>query len=124
MDGSGDFAQIYDEHARSVFLAAARVLGDAALAEDVTQDVFLAFWRGGGYDETRGPLGPYLRLVARSRALDVWRSSRAGERMAARLRECATVGSSAAEEPPHIVLHAADRELARKRVRRLPAPQR
>ena len=124
MNSYSDFAQIYDEHARDVVLAAARVLRDAALAEDVAQEVFLALWRGGGYDETRGPLGPYLRLLARSRALDVWRRNRAAERTMARLREHALVDSSAAEEAPQIVLRAADRELARGRVRSLPADQR
>jgi RNA polymerase sigma-70 factor (ECF subfamily) len=90
----------------------------------VTQEVFLALWDGGGYDEARGPIGPYLRLVARSRALDVWRKNRAGERTVARLQERVPSDSSAVEEPPHIVLRAAERELARGRVRNLPADQR
>ena len=124
VDRSADFAQIYDEHARHVVLAAARVLGDAALAEDVAQEVFLTLWRGGGYDESRGPLGPYLRLLARSRALDVWRRNRAAERATARLQAGTPRGSSAADELPQFVLRAADRELARGRVRSLPADQR
>jgi RNA polymerase sigma-70 factor, ECF subfamily len=123
MDRGGDFAQIYAEHGADVFRAAVRVLGDAALAEDVTQEVFLALWRGGGYDHTRGPLGPYLRLLARSRALDVWRRNRTSERTVARLQERASFDSSA-DEPPHVVLRAADRELAREGVRSLPADQR
>jgi RNA polymerase sigma-70 factor (ECF subfamily) len=123
MNRCRDFAQIYDEHAREVILAAARVLGDVALAEDVAQEVFLALWRGGGYDESRGPLGPYLRLLARSRALDVWRRNRAGERTLARLQERA-LSDPFAEESPQIVLGAADRELVRGRVRSLPADQR
>jgi len=124
MNAGGDFAQIYEEHGRDVLLAAARVLGDAALAEDVAQEVFLALWRGGGYDESRGALGPYLRLLARSRALDVWRRNRAGERTLALLQERAMSDWTAAEEAPQIVLRAADRELVRGRVRSLPADQR
>lgn len=119
-----DFARIYDEHAADVFRTALHVLGDATLAEDVAQEVFLALWRGCGYDDKRGPLGPYLRLLARSRALDLWRRNRAGERTVARLKDHTTFGSSTAEEPPAIVLRAADRELARRCVRNLPASQR
>ena len=37
-------------------------------------------WRGSGHDERRGPLGPYLKLLARSRALDLWRRTRSAER--------------------------------------------
>ena len=124
MDRSDDFAQIYDEHARQVVLAATRVLGDTALAEDVAQEVFLTLWRGGGYDASRGPLGPYLRLLARSRALDVWRKNRASERATARLQDRSLLDPSATEDSPQIVLRAADRELARARVRNLPADQR
>ena len=36
---------MYDEHARSVYGAALRILGDPAQAQDVTQDVFLRLWR-------------------------------------------------------------------------------
>jgi RNA polymerase sigma-70 factor (ECF subfamily) len=119
-----DFARIYDEHAADVFRAAHRVLRDAALAEDVAQDVFLALWRGSGYDDARGPLGPYLRLMARSRALDLWRRNRAGERSVARLRQHVPSGASADDEPPQAVLRAAARELTRRGVRALPPEQR
>jgi RNA polymerase sigma-70 factor (ECF subfamily) len=123
-DSDSDFPQIYEKHAAGVFLAAAGVLRDAALAEDVTQEVFLALWRGGGYDQSRGPLGTYLRIVARSRALDVWRRRRTSEQTMARLQERARSDPSAVEEPSRVVLHAADRELARRGVRSLPADQR
>jgi RNA polymerase sigma-70 factor (ECF subfamily) len=102
---------------------AARVLGETALAEDVAQEVFLALWRGSGYDQRRGPLGPYLRMVARSRALDVWRQNRTSERTRTRLQETAAV-ISPVDEPPQVVCRAADCELTRRRVRRLPDEQR
>ncbi len=124
MKRARDFTQIYKEHKADVFLAAASVLRDAALAEDVAQEVFLALWRGGGYDRTRGPIGPYLRLVARSRALDVWRSTRARERAMVRLQDSARLRSAVAEDPSHVVVRAADRERARRGVRSLSADQR
>ena len=124
MDSATDFARIYREHAAGVVRAAARVLGDTALAEDVAQDVFLGLWRGSGYDPARGPLGPYLQLLARSRALDVWRNSRAGDRRMARLKERTVLDSTVAEAPQHAVLRAADRDLALSAVRKLPVDQR
>ena len=38
-------ARVYDEHHRGVYAAAFRVLGNAAQAQDVAQDVFLRLWR-------------------------------------------------------------------------------
>jgi RNA polymerase sigma-70 factor (ECF subfamily) len=62
------------------------VLNDHARAQDVVQDVFLRLWRRpDAFDGRRGALGPYLRLMARSRALDLWRETqvrrRAGEKL-------------------------------------------
>jgi len=63
------------------------VLGDAAHAQDVVQDVFLRLWRRpDAFDMRRGALGPYLRVMARSRALDMRREQRASERIADRVR--------------------------------------
>src|SRR3954466_15616148 len=73
------FARAYDEHGPAVYGAALRVLGNPATAQDVAQDVFLRLWRRpAAFDPRRGDLGAYLRLMARSRALDLWRSAQAG----------------------------------------------
>ena len=81
------FERAYDEHARGVYRAAYRVLGSAAQAQDVVQDVFLKLWRQPGkFDARRGELGSYLRLMARSRALDLWREGQAAGRASDRLK--------------------------------------
>src|SRR3954468_10500607 len=81
------FARVYDEHQRGVHAAAYRILGNAAQAQDVTQDVFLRLWRNPQkFDAKRGELGSYLRLIARSRALDLWRESQAAGRASDRLK--------------------------------------
>jgi RNA polymerase sigma-70 factor (ECF subfamily) len=68
------FRQVFEEHERGVHAAAMRILGNAAQAQDVVQDVFLRVWRRPtSFDARRGELGSYLRLMARSRALDLWR---------------------------------------------------
>jgi RNA polymerase sigma-70 factor (ECF subfamily) len=81
------FSRAYAQHARSVHAVAIGVLKDHARAQDVVQDVFLRLWRRPeAFDMRRGALGPYLRVMARSRALDVLRESRATDRIGDRLR--------------------------------------
>jgi RNA polymerase sigma-70 factor (ECF subfamily) len=121
------FGRVYDEHSRSVYGAAYRVLGNAAQAQDVVQDVFLRLWRRPRtFDEGRGELGPYLRMMARSRALDLWREGQAAGRASDRLKQ------AVAQDPPR---DEADRPSAqalrheqdagvRAAVRRLPDTQR
>ena len=87
MVGAPTFETIYTEHAAEVQRAAFSILRDPALAEDVVQEVFERVWRGSGHDERRGPLAPYLIMLARSRALDLRRRSRTGERILHRLGE-------------------------------------
>ena len=80
------FSAVYDEHAAGVYGAALRILNDPAKAQDVAQDVFLRIWRTPSrFDARRGELGSFLRLMARSRALDLWRESQAAGRARDRL---------------------------------------
>ena len=70
-----EFERAYREHKGPMFAAAQRVLRDPAAAEDVVQDVFMQLWRNPkAYDQRRGALSTYLTLLARSRAVDRWRS--------------------------------------------------
>ncbi|MDX6723531.1 MAG: hypothetical protein QOD73_1935 [Solirubrobacteraceae bacterium] len=120
------FARVYDEHAPAVHAAAVRVLGNTASADDVVHDVFLRVWRAPGkFDARRGELGTYLRLMARSRAVDLWRSGQAAGRATERLHVVAERDQGRAEDHPAL---AAEREEQRRTVRRaldaLPAPQR
>src|SRR3954463_5247123 len=103
------FRQAFTEHHRKVYAAAYGVLGDAALAQDVVQDVFLRVWRRpSAFDPHRGDLGAYLRLMARSRALDLWREGQVRTRAADRLKLVSV--DQADEEHPGLV---AERSQAR-----------
>ena len=74
------FNDAYRQHAPAAKAAAARVLRDEAAAEDVVQDVFMQLWlRPSAYDPGRGSLGAYVTMLARSRAVDRWRTRSARE---------------------------------------------
>ena len=74
------FNEAYAELAPIAFHAANRVLRDAAAAEDVVQDVFVALWRRPhAFDPHRGSLARYVSMLARSRATDRWRTRSARE---------------------------------------------
>ena len=76
------FARVYDEHRRGVYGAALpRSSATPRRPRTSSQDVFLRVWRNPGkFDARRGELGSYLRLMARSRALDLWREGQAAGR--------------------------------------------
>jgi RNA polymerase sigma-70 factor (ECF subfamily) len=121
-----EFDRAYAEHSRSVHAAAYRVLGDRERAQDVVQDVFLRLWRRPQrYDACRGELGSYLRLMARSRAIDVLREGQAQGRASDRLQRAAERREDPADERPDLAVPLAhERETVRSAVQRLPAPQR
>jgi RNA polymerase sigma-70 factor, ECF subfamily len=62
---------IYDRYGAVVYRLALRMLVNPAEAEDLTQEVFLAFWRGvAKYNPDRGTLPVFLLTITRSRALN------------------------------------------------------
>jgi len=120
------FARVFDEHARGVHVSAQAVLRDEARAEDVVQDVFLRLWRRpDSYDASRGPLGSYLRLMARSRALDLWREAEVRDRTRRRVEADAdAVTPPTADAPDAAALRAADRAAIVDALAVLPSEQR
>ena len=118
------FTSAYRAHAPRAFSAAYRVLGDAAAAEDVVQDVFTTMWRDPGkFDPRRGNLSGYLAMMARSRAVDRIRSRQARDAAVERLgrRDSAgTVDDSPADE----VLRRDEGARALRAVAGLPPAQR
>jgi RNA polymerase sigma-70 factor (ECF subfamily) len=64
------FELLYDRRQRGIYQFALRMSGSPALAEDVTQDVFLALMRDGRqFDPARGTVVGYLFGMARHRLL-------------------------------------------------------
>ncbi|MDH6455999.1 MULTISPECIES: sigma-70 family RNA polymerase sigma factor [unclassified Streptomyces] len=105
-----------------VHALARRSLGDAKEAEDITQMVFLAAWRGrAGFAPDRGTLPGWLTGIARRKIADA---------LAARTRRNELVAAAGAQlllraaEETVLPEAALDRVLLADEMSQLPAPQR
>jgi RNA polymerase sigma-70 factor, ECF subfamily len=68
------FAVLYDRHGAAAYSLAHRIVGDAAIAEDVTQEAFLSLWRSGDrFDAARGSVRAWALGIVRNRAIDALR---------------------------------------------------
>jgi len=77
--GEGDvdaFEELVVRHQEPVYRLALRMLGNAAEAEDVTQDSFLAAWRGLPTLRAQAAFGGWLYRLTVNRCLNVLRARR------------------------------------------------
>jgi RNA polymerase sigma-70 factor, ECF subfamily len=66
---------LYRKYGALVHGVALRITGDDAVAEEVTQDVFMSAWRGAAsYRVDRGAVATWLGRIARNRAVDALRA--------------------------------------------------
>ncbi|WP_374660687.1 sigma-70 family RNA polymerase sigma factor [Inhella sp.] len=95
------FERLYQALAPRVLLLARRILRDAASAEEVVEDCFWQVWRQAlRFDPERGCAEAWVMTLARSRALDAWRTR---ERAQGEL-----VSLDALQEDGHTLPEAAD----------------
>jgi RNA polymerase sigma-70 factor (ECF subfamily) len=69
-----DLEQLYSAHGRALFVHCLRVLGDAASAEDATQEVFLRVRRHTGRAPDAAEMRPWLFRIATNHCLNELRS--------------------------------------------------
>jgi RNA polymerase sigma-70 factor (ECF subfamily) len=113
-------ALAYERYGALVYTIARRSLGEAADAEDVTQQVFVSAWRGrDSFDPERGGLAAWLTAITRNKVTDVFRSR---QREAGALR--AAVGQQAASGQATAVDQVIDRVVLSDELARLGEPQR
>ncbi len=78
---NGDAAaveELYDRHSSSVFGMAMVVTHDRGLAEDATQETFVALWKNAArFDPTRATARTWIMAIAHHRAVDAVRRRRA-----------------------------------------------
>lgn len=64
------FAGLVHKTARSVFAAAARIVGDAAMADDIAQETFFRAWKNISILQTPAAFGGWVRTIAMRLAFD------------------------------------------------------
>jgi RNA polymerase sigma-70 factor, ECF subfamily len=66
--------ELYKRYSGPLYSLAYQVTRSERFAQDVVQEVFIAFWKDAGrFDPTRGALGPWLFSLARHKAIDLVR---------------------------------------------------
>ncbi|MDA1092239.1 MAG: sigma-70 family RNA polymerase sigma factor [Acidobacteria bacterium] len=119
-------ARVYDQHIRSVFGLAMRIMQDQSDAEDIVQEVFSQVWaQATRYDVTRGSVAAWLLTMTRTRAIDKLRSKRAKPDSASLPGEQAVLDvPDPAVGAEHHVLTAESATRVRAALTALPVPQR
>jgi RNA polymerase sigma-70 factor, ECF subfamily len=78
---------LYDRYGGLVYTVAFKILNQADEAQDLTQEVFLTFWKQERFDPSRAALSTYLGVMTRSRALNKLQSRSSRQRMSDRLQQ-------------------------------------
>lgn len=84
---------LYDRYGGLVYTLALKILNQPDEAEDLTQDVFLTFWKQDKFDPSRAALSTYLCLLVRSRAINKLHSLASQQRSIQRLQQTTSTES-------------------------------
>jgi RNA polymerase sigma-70 factor (ECF subfamily) len=75
------FELLYDRHGAAAYSLAYRMMGDRMAAEDISQEAFLAIWRGRApYQPARGSVRTWILGIVHNRAVDALRRHMAHEK--------------------------------------------
>ncbi|MFE5485499.1 sigma-70 family RNA polymerase sigma factor [Streptomyces sp. NPDC056527] len=111
----------YQRWGRLVHTLAARALGDPREAEDVTQQVFVAAWRGrANFSPERGTLPAWLTGITRRKIADALTARTRRTELAAALGASLEHEAGTVEEPERVL----DRIVVTEELARLPRVQR
>jgi RNA polymerase sigma-70 factor, ECF subfamily len=104
------FELLYDRHGAAAFSLAYRMVGNRMMAEDISQEAFLAIWRSRlRYDQARGSVRTWVLGIVHNRAIDALRRSLVHDRR----RETTEGIEERHEAPERTDVEAARREEAR-----------
>jgi RNA polymerase sigma-70 factor (ECF subfamily) len=69
--------ELYDRYHRLVYSLAYQTIGESAVAEEITQDVFLRIWeKAATYRVEQGKVITWIVTITRNRAIDLYRRRR------------------------------------------------
>jgi RNA polymerase sigma-70 factor (ECF subfamily) len=112
----------YREFSRAVFGLALRVIGNDALAEEVTQDVFVRLWQHPErFDPARGTMRSFLLAMTHSRAVE---RVRAEESMRRRHESAQRQPVESVDDPSTTMVQHETRHAVRAALAALPEDQR
>lgn len=103
----GAFEELVTRYQAPVYRLALRMLGNTAEAEDVTQDSFLAAWRGLAGLRAEGAFGGWLYRLTVNRCLNLLRARRPVTEL-----DSASLRSTRPEEQPEAMAEAGARAAA------------
>lgn len=83
---------LYERYVGLVYSVAYKILTNRQEAEDLTQDIFVTFWKKDRFDPNRGALSSFLGLLTRSRAIDKLRSRNTTQNFLARWQKIISEG--------------------------------
>lgn len=107
------FGELYDRFSRPLYATALHILRDAAEAEDVIHDAFVAVWeKAAAFDAQRGSAFAWIVALVRNRAIDRVRSRSTHDRLLAASAP-ADLGYGADGTSGDVVTEVAAREDAR-----------
>jgi RNA polymerase sigma-70 factor (ECF subfamily) len=118
--------ELYDRYRRLVYSMALNATGDAGLAEEITQDVFLRVWnKAETYRPEQGKVVTWLSSIARYRSIDLLR--RQAIRPEGNRAAWTEEGNSLPSDGPDIegeVMISQRKQKVRRAINQLPAEQR
>ncbi len=107
--GDGDaraFEVLYDRHSGPAFSLAYRIVGNRAVAEDISQEAFLSIWRSRlRYRSDRGSVRTWVLGIVHHRTIDALRRNQVHDR-----RRASAEGLEERQEAPELT----DVEVARR----------
>lgn len=120
--------ELYDRHGAVAYSLACAIVRDATDAEEVVADAFAQMWRGAAaFDPQRGTVAAWITTIVRTRSLDLLRAQRRRARVLDEVlaEEGNSPGTPSPEDTPDRNAERAEvRDLVRRSLADLPAPQR
>lgn len=118
-------SELYGRYGQLVYSLALNSVGDAATAEEITQDVFLRVWqKAGQYRADRGKVSTWLTTIARHRSIDqLRRGGSRPEQHSVAWSEVPASGGPVVNGPEGAAQRATEQERVRAAVAQLPEEQ-